>query len=490
MVANIRTGRLVVVIVICFCFLVLFQTSSILSLQPNLDKPSTDDFIWRKLKPHYPVKPTVSLPKNPKTALPNVQATPKTESSSDKATRLTRQKAVKDAFQRSWAAYKEHAWLKDEVTPVSGKSKDNFGGWGATLIDSLDTLWIMDLQDDFEEAVKAVQEHITFETTKADDINLFETNIRFLGGLISAYDLSGDPRLLRKATDVGDMIFMAFDTPNHMPVARWNPHKAQEGEKQGASSSTLLAELGSFTMEFTRLSLITGNVKYYNAVQHISELLDHAQMKTKLPGLWPILINANELNLDAGNDYTLGAMADSAYEYLSKMVALLGDKDTIYSRMHTRSMNAAEKHLFYRPRIEQDVDILFSGLASPPESASQLGTGTGHLSCFVGGMLALGGKLLSNDSRIDQGAQFARGCIWSYESTTSGVMPEGFSLSRCPDLSPCNYTDVQWEADIGKENNLREAQLVKDFIANKRLPKGYTDIPDARYILRPEAIES
>lgn len=480
------------VLVIATFFVVLYQTCDIFTFTEE-SHPITfpqDDFVWRKLDRNYPLTPTAVIPKHVHGSLPPVQAKVSQESAKDREVRLGRQQTVKEAFQRSWKAYKEHAWLKDEVTPISGKSKDTFGGWGATLVDSLDTLWIMGLKEEFEEAVQAVHEHISFTTTSAQEINVFETTIRFLGGLISAYDLSKDERLLRKARDVGDMIFKAFDTPNHMPITRWKIHDAADGKKQTAGSNTLLAEIGSMTMEFTRLSIITGDPKYYDAVQHISDLLYKAQMKTKIPGLWPILVNAAEENFDAGSDYSFGAMADSTYEYLSKMVALLGNKDSIYSTMHTNSINAAHGHLFYRPMTPNKDDILFAGIAKPRDSKHTLETSGQHLTCFVGGMLALGGRLLSNQTQIDLGAKFARGCVWAYDSFSTGVMSETFQLAACPDLSPCEWEESRWHDAIRKANSLHEKSPVDEYIKEKRLPKGFTKLPDTRYILRPEAIES
>lgn len=115
------------------------------------------------------------------------------------------------------------------MTPVSGEARDTFGGWGATLVDALDALWIMYMRAEFDEAVDAVYRNVSFATTAAGSVNVFETTIRFLGGLLSVYDLSRDPRLLSKARDVGDMLYMAFDTPNRLPVTRWDPHAVAHG---------------------------------------------------------------------------------------------------------------------------------------------------------------------------------------------------------------------------------------------------------------------
>ena len=59
---------------------------------------------------------------------------------------------------------------------------------------------IMDMKDEFENAVSAVQE-IDFTKTDEEMLNTFETTIRCLGGFLAAYDLSGGkyPILLEKA---------------------------------------------------------------------------------------------------------------------------------------------------------------------------------------------------------------------------------------------------------------------------------------------------
>ena len=116
--------------------------------------------------------------------------------------------------------------MQDELSPMSGKYRNPFNNWGATLVDSLDTLWMMDLQEEFEEAVEAVGK-IDFTTSPRNDIPLFETVIRYLGGLVAAYDISGEKHkvLLDKAVELADILMGAFDTPNRMPMTYylWKP---------------------------------------------------------------------------------------------------------------------------------------------------------------------------------------------------------------------------------------------------------------------------
>lgn len=199
---------------------------------PHADFVSSPDSIpppplpqsWVKLKESFPVTSLFPLPTGKPAAIPIIQA--KAPVNTDAATeeeRLHRLEAVKACFVHSWTGYKDHAWLRDEVMPVSGGYRDTFGGWAATLVDALDTLWIVGLKGDFEMAVNALQE-IDFTTTQTEYINVFETTIRYMGGFLAAYDISGAkyPILLEKAVEVGELLMSVFDTPNRMPITRWN----------------------------------------------------------------------------------------------------------------------------------------------------------------------------------------------------------------------------------------------------------------------------
>jgi mannosyl-oligosaccharide alpha-1,2-mannosidase len=180
-------------------------------------------FHWETRPQLHPVSSMIPLPTGKKAAIPKIQSIFPTESVEARMLREERLKAIKETFIHTWKGYKECAWLTDELAPISGGNKSTFGGWAATLVDSLDTLWLMDLREDFEAAVAAVRD-IDFTSADAESINIFETTIRYLGGFLAAYDVSGGryPVLLEKAREVGEMLYAAFDTPNRMPVARWD----------------------------------------------------------------------------------------------------------------------------------------------------------------------------------------------------------------------------------------------------------------------------
>lgn len=178
----------------------------------------------------------------------------------------------------------------------------------------------MGLTQDFEEALAAIDQ-IDFSTSALKEINVFETNIRYLGGFLGAYDISGGkyPQLLVKATELGDMLYKAFDTPNRMPLMRWEFRAAIAGEQQLPSTNTLVSEIGSLSLEFTRLSQVTGDMKWFDAVQRIMDVFDEQQSKTKLPGMWPVVVDAKNLDFTGHGGFTIGGMADSLYEYLPKV---------------------------------------------------------------------------------------------------------------------------------------------------------------------------
>ncbi|EER44178.1 alpha-mannosidase [Histoplasma capsulatum H143] len=453
-------------------------TQSCYGPSPTYKPPKTNRFKWRKLRIKHPVTSFIELPTAAPSPLPSIQHAFEVHSGESATLQAQRQAEVKKVFQRDWDSYKKMAWLNDELSPKSGKPKNTFGGWGATLVDSLDTLWIMGLIDEFEEAVAAAAS-IDFSPDSTSDgiINMFETTIRYLGGLLSAYDLTEckDRRLLDKAVEIGDMIYASFDTKNRMPVTRWSPYKAMKGISQYPAERGIIAEVASSSMELTRLSQLTGDMRWFDAIQRITNVLDEQQNKTYLPGLWPVGCSPLSSEFAGDSTFTLGSMADSAYEYLPKMYALLGGTDAAsqYARLYSHAMNTAMEYLFFRPLVPDNADILVSGQtrAQRPSSAS-LETEGQHLTCYLGGTLALGGRLLSNKTHVEVGRKLTDGCIWTYRNTPTGLMPELFRMQACSSPSSCELDNQQWESDHGQRH------------------PGFTHITDGNYRLRPEAIES
>ncbi|KAK2624587.1 hypothetical protein QTJ16_005780 [Diplocarpon rosae] len=453
---------------------------------------------WKKLPERYPVPSLIPLPTGNPLAIPRVQAPAPVEDAKAKEVRLLRRDAVKESFLHSWTGYKEHAWLRDEVAPLSGRYRDTFGGWAATLVDALDTLWIMGLTEEFAIAVNAVQE-IDFSSTTAKNINVFETTIRYLGGFLAAYDISGGKYsvLLAKAVEVGELLMCCFDTPNRMPISRWDWRKYTEGSAQEAPARMLVSELGSMSLEFTRLSQLTGDPKYYDAVQRIGDELEKAQNGTKFPGLWPVSINASKPSFDEDTMFTLGGMSDSLYEYFPKQFLILGGLLSQPRTLYENFIDVAKQHMFFRIYNPEDANLTFSGDVRTNKDNYMMHPRAQHLTCFTGGMVGLASKIFSRPSELEVAEELTQGCIWAYDSSANGIMPEICTLLPCPKNDDCRWDEKIWHTALNRNSAFTrvttEAEKTlhaQNVIRDSRLPPGFTAIDDRRYILRPEAIES
>ncbi|ETN39639.1 uncharacterized protein HMPREF1541_05865 [Cyphellophora europaea CBS 101466] len=485
------------------CFFVAFYYLFLRSPTSTADT-YYGDVHWKKWPERYPVESLTPLPTG-STPIPRIQFdfASHPETVAQKSQREERRQTIKDAFVHAWGGYKAHAFGKDEVMPLSGSSLDNYGGWGATLVDALDTLWLMGMKEEFEAAVEAVMK-IDFTTNSVKELNVFETTIRYLGGMMAAYDVSEGkyPQLLDKAKELGEILYSAFDTTNRMPVCRWDWRKSALGGQVQAADFTLLAELGSLSLEFTRLSQLTQDPKYYDSIARISSLMADAQDGTLIAGLWPTIVDARNLRFDY-NHFTLGGMADSTYEYLPKEYMLLNGAIRSYRTMYEKALDAASRFLFFKPMVPTNADILFSGTTALTEQGqASLDPQGQHLTCFLAGMVGIGAQIFDRPSDLKIAKQLLDGCIWAYNATPSGLMPETFHVVPCAkgidaDTSGCEWDDGKYFAAVTKQlggadddPSVNPVERGKILAKEKKLVAGFTAHGDSRYILRPEAIES
>ncbi|MBW0489631.1 hypothetical protein O181_029346 [Austropuccinia psidii MF-1] len=404
------------------------------------------------------------------------------ELESDRMVRLERRGWVRRAFQHVWEGYKANAWGHDELKPISGSFGDPFSGWGATLIDCLDTLLIMNLMSEYNYArthVKAVDWAHTFDRTQLvssgsepnqPTIPFFETVIRYVGGLISAYDLSGDQLMLDRVEDLVDWLLPAFGTSSGLPVVRYQMGLNPQG---GSFGSVCLAEIGSLTLEFTRLAQLTSKDYYYDLVQRITDLLDGPQWKSphRLGTLFPTFINP-QAPAQLTGEYTLGAMADSYYEYLIKEHQLLRGTNSQYSKMFISAIDSARKHLLKHVELEPPggknltvIGDMSWGIFKPSVD---------HLTCFSGAMIGLGAQLLDRKQDLNLALGHTDTCVWAYEVTRTGLGPERMSI--IDEKVPTRWKPVAHEGKVYREL--------------KASPLPGATIADSRYLGRPETIES
>jgi mannosyl-oligosaccharide alpha-1,2-mannosidase len=340
--------------------------------------------------------------------------------------------------------------------------------------------------------------------------------------------------------------------------------------------------LGSLSVEFTRLAQLTQEHKYYDAIARITDELEIMQNNTRLPGMWPLQVDAsgckkaapkvaslttlgqktdvkvNEdrglgtptptptpksiqkdaaipkdlekreggLELDAepayyetdtkttstpklisfpnkecekqglassnakSDRFGLGGQSDSTYEYFPKEYMLLGGLNEQYRSMYEISMEPVRETLLFRPMLPEQRDIRFVATVqvTDPDPKYEDGElnirytyeGT-HLTCFAGGMFAVGAKLFGIDEDMNIAAKLTDGCVWAYESTNTGIMPEGFELLACDDPLACPWNETRYldvmdpneksriqQAEAWYERELRNAKQAQEVSLEKK----------------------
>src|SRR5258708_18726110 len=248
----------------------------------------------------------------------------------DRATMAAR---VRSELLDSWKAYEQFAWGHDELRPLSRQPRDWYGqSLLMTPVDSLDTLLLAGLNDEAEKAKRLIVERLDFD--KDANVKVFEITIRLLGGLLSGYQLTGDPRLLRLADDLGTRLLPAFDSPTGMPYMFVN---LRTGKPSGARSNP--AEIGTLILEFGTLSKLTHKPVYFAKAKRALVELYNRRSKMGLVG--------QEIDVETGawtdKASHVGGAIDSYYEYLLKCSRLFGDKDC--AAMWRTSIRAVNEHV-------------------------------------------------------------------------------------------------------------------------------------------------
>ncbi|XP_058127731.1 mannosyl-oligosaccharide alpha-1,2-mannosidase IA [Anopheles ziemanni] len=331
---------------------------------------------------------------------------------------------VKEMMIHAWSNYKLYAWGKNELRPLSkrGHSNSIFGSFdlGATIVDGLDTLYLMGLHKEFDEGRDWVARKFTLENVDAD-LSVFETNIRFVGGFLTCYAFTGDRLFLEKAKYVADKLLPAFQTPTGIPYALVNVRNGVSKNYGWASGgSSILSEFGTLHLEFSYLSDITGDAVYRDRVQTIRAVLKDIE---KPKGLYP-----NYLNPKTGKwgqqHMSLGALGDSFYEYLLKAWIQSGHEDDEAREMYDEAMQAIIQHMVRRTPsgLVYVSDMKFDRLEHKMD----------HLACFAGGLFGLGSTTLTNQYSqryMEIGEGLTNTCHESYIRTYTRLGPESFRFN-------------------------------------------------------------
>ncbi|KAK9697044.1 hypothetical protein RND81_08G011400 [Saponaria officinalis] len=403
---------------------------------------------------------------------------------------MNRQQKVKEAFMHAWSGYKSYAMGFDELMPLSKRGNDGLGGLGATVVDALDTAMIMGSEDIVSEAGSWIETHLAERISHKGEVNLFETTIRVLGGLLSAYHLSGGangssihggpkPSLYKEvAISLADRLLSAFtSSPTPIPFSDVILRdKTARAAPDGLSSTS---EVSTLQLEFNYLSEISGDPKYSLEAMKV---LEHMKTLPKTEGLVPIYISPQTGEF-SGENIRLGSRGDSYYEYLLKVWLQQGANNNVnLTYLHSMYKEAMKgvRHLLVRKTIPNG--LVFVG-ELPYGAGGSFSPKMDHLVCFLPGTLALGAtkgitklkamkdNLLSLDDleNLRLAEELAKTCVEMYSVTSTGLAPE------------IAYFHVEDYFEEGLDGGNKSSKYLNDIIIKPA---------DRHNLLRPETVES
>jgi len=325
---------------------------------------------------------------------------------------------------------------------------------------------------------------MTFE--RDAEFNTFETTIRVLGGLLSAYHLSSEDALyLEKAVDLGNRILTAFDSPSGLPWSNVNlgQRKGVADKDNGNMVST--AEVATLQLELRYLSHLTDDDVYWRAAEKVMSII---KQRNPTPRLASIFMSA-ETGQFVLSAIRLGSRGDSFYEYLLKQYLQTGRTEDVYRELYDETMDAIHTHLVQESVVSH---LTYTAELVPErrgggEVSWRLSPKQDHLVCFLGGSLMLGAVTtgsvvdhvsippkhdeLTSQGRRDwrTGVELIRTCMDTHKTAT-GLSPEIVHFRTVTD-------------------GLDDAKIPEDWYIKGGKP-GTPPPLDARYILRPETVES
>ncbi|KAJ1429223.1 Six-hairpin glycosidase-like superfamily [Sesbania bispinosa] len=178
-----------------------------------------------------------------------------------------RREKVKEAMLHAWGSYEKYAWGQDELQPQSKNGVNSFGGLGATLIDSLDTLYIMGLNEQFQKSPRlGSQTHWILTRNMKQAFS--RQAIKILGTeqleFIVRSQRTGDPKYQEKVENVIKQINKTFPDDGLLPIYI-NPHSGATGY-----SPITFGAMGDSFYEYLLKVWIQGNKT--SAVKHYRDM--------------------------------------------------------------------------------------------------------------------------------------------------------------------------------------------------------------------------
>ncbi|GAA4638737.1 hypothetical protein GCM10023196_097660 [Actinoallomurus vinaceus] len=310
---------------------------------------------------------------------------------------------VRSELRHTWQSYKRYAWGHDQLLPVSGGYSEFFDKnhpVGLSIVEALGTLYLMGLDDELADGIGWIRDNLDFAGVNAD-VQVFETNIRMVGGLLSGYLATGEKTLLDNAKKIADILLPCFTTsPTGMPYRLVNPHT---GKISG--NVNVLAEIGTIIAEFGTLSRLVHDDRYYNAAKKALKAVYDRRSPLDLVG------SGIDIETGAWTDTAsrIDPPVDSFFEYLWDGWDLFRDSDL--KHWYDTLTAAILRH--EKERYGGQVWFHKADMAT----GASLGRETSELTAFYAGLLGQSGHLRDGEAYFD---------AWTSVLKTYPLLPEGY----------------------------------------------------------------
>lgn len=329
---------------------------------------------------------------------------------------------VKAEFLHAWTGYKQYCWGHDDLKPISKTCRDWYGQTILmTPVDSLDSLYLLGFKKEADETREYIVKNLSYD--KDITVQNFEITIRELGGLLSAYQMTGDKRLLELADDLGRRLLPVFDSPTGMPYRFVN---LKTGKTRDPVSNP--AETGTLLIEFGALSKLTGKPVYFDKAKRA--LVETYKRRS------PVGLVGENINVETGKwtntDSHLSGGIDSYYEYLLKSSILFDDAEC--QSMWLDSISKINTYLADENPRSTEVNRTGATTAgdlwyghADMNTGKRTATTTGALDAFFPAVLALDGDI--NRAKMLQDSLFK---MWQ----VNGIEPEEYDYKAGKTGSP------------------------------------------------------
>ena len=325
------------------------------------------------------------------------------------APQLERAEAVRSAFLWAFNEYRASAWGSDEISPLTGEPRTEFGGMGATLVDSLDTLWLMGLREEFDEAAEWI--FSSFSADKNWNGSVFEVTIRYVGGFLAAYDLTGNEGFIDAAVRVAERLLPAFQCEGGLAKTTVNLASGHVSNPSWNGGQCVLSEFGSLLLEWRTLSRVSGDDRFrahVDAIYYTMSNVTEDRQSALLPAYWDC-----RTGKPSNQHVTFGAWGDSYFEYLVKQWHLSGGRDERARELFGQVVTEIRERM-----IQSTPDGRYTYIAEMRNGVAQ--PKVDELTCFLGGSLTMTGR----PEDLELADRLGRTCYAFFAKSKTGLAGE------------------------------------------------------------------